>query len=106
LGLTLLGARIINCTSVTAYHGKPNLLDYSSTKGAIVSFTRSLARQLGPSGISGTWAYLDAVDSIFLRGRGIPQFFYNFSNRLRKKKVFKSLWNMAKSCLWHVLDNP
>ena len=40
------GARIINTTSVTAYRGSPELLDYSSTKGAIVTFTRSLAMQL------------------------------------------------------------
>ncbi|WP_035615328.1 glucose 1-dehydrogenase [Haloferula sp. BvORR071] len=37
---------IINTTSVTAYRGSPKLLDYSATKGAIVSFTRSLASQL------------------------------------------------------------
>lgn len=40
------GARIINTTSVTAYRGSPELLDYSATKGAIVTFTRSLAMQL------------------------------------------------------------
>ncbi|HSJ86625.1 MAG TPA: SDR family oxidoreductase [Anaerolineales bacterium] len=40
------GSAIINTTSVTAYRGSPNLLDYSSTKGAIVSFTRSLAHML------------------------------------------------------------
>jgi NAD(P)-dependent dehydrogenase (short-subunit alcohol dehydrogenase family) len=40
------GARIINTTSVTAYRGSPDLLDYSATKGAIVTFTRSLAMQL------------------------------------------------------------
>lgn len=40
------GAAIINTTSVTAYRGSANLLDYSSTKGAIVSFTRSLASSL------------------------------------------------------------
>lgn len=34
---------IINSTSVTAYRGSPALLDYSATKGAIVTFTRSLA---------------------------------------------------------------
>ncbi|KAI8819481.1 short-chain dehydrogenase/reductase SDR [Fimicolochytrium jonesii] len=45
------GASIINTTSVTAYKGSPSLLDYSSTKGAIVSFTRSLALQLAPKGI-------------------------------------------------------
>jgi len=37
---------IINTTSVTAYHGSPQLLDYSSTKGAIVAFTRSLSQAL------------------------------------------------------------
>lgn len=40
------GSCIINTTSVTAYRGSPELLDYSSTKGAIVSFTRSLAANL------------------------------------------------------------
>ncbi|MEF8701313.1 MAG: SDR family oxidoreductase [Candidatus Accumulibacter sp. UW20] len=38
------GASIINTTSVTAYRGSERLLDYSATKGAIVSFTRSLSR--------------------------------------------------------------
>lgn len=42
---------IINTTSVTAYRGSPSLLDYSSTKGAIVSFTRSLALSLAKEGI-------------------------------------------------------
>ena len=40
------GATIINTASVTAYRGSPKLLDYSSTKGAIVAFTRSLALSL------------------------------------------------------------
>jgi NAD(P)-dependent dehydrogenase (short-subunit alcohol dehydrogenase family) len=42
---------IINTTSVTAYRGSEHLVDYSSTKGAIVSFTRSLAKNLAPKGI-------------------------------------------------------
>jgi len=37
---------IINTASVTAYRGSPALVDYSATKGAIVSFTRSLSQQL------------------------------------------------------------
>lgn len=37
---------IINTTSVTAYRGSEHLLDYSSTKGAITSFTRSLSKML------------------------------------------------------------
>lgn len=40
------GGIIINTTSVTAYRGSPKLLSYASTKGAIVSFTRSLAASL------------------------------------------------------------
>jgi NAD(P)-dependent dehydrogenase (short-subunit alcohol dehydrogenase family) len=40
------GSTIINTTSVTAYRGSPELLDYSATKGAIVSFTRSLSQML------------------------------------------------------------
>lgn len=40
------GASIVNTTSVTAYRGSPSLLDYSATKGAIVSFTRSLSQNL------------------------------------------------------------
>lgn len=45
------GSTIINTTSVTAYKGNPQLLDYSSTKGAIVAFTRSLSQSLVPKGI-------------------------------------------------------
>lgn len=40
------GSAIINTTSVTAYEGNPQLIDYSSTKGAILAFTRALARSL------------------------------------------------------------
>lgn len=45
------GGTIINSTSVTAYRGSANLIDYSSTKGAIVSFTRSLSSSLIDKGI-------------------------------------------------------
>lgn len=45
------GSSIINTTSVTAYRGSPQLLDYSSTKGAIVAFTRSLSQSLVEKGI-------------------------------------------------------
>lgn len=45
------GDCIINTTSVTAYRGSEHLLDYSSTKGAIVSFTRSLSAMLAKKGI-------------------------------------------------------
>ena len=45
------GSAIINCTSVTMYKGSDNLLDYSSTKGAITAFTRSLSENLVADGI-------------------------------------------------------
>ncbi|WP_404479244.1 SDR family oxidoreductase [Novosphingobium sp. BL-52-GroH] len=45
------GAAIINCTSVTMYQGSKELLDYSSTKGAITAFTRSLSENLVGDGI-------------------------------------------------------
>lgn len=45
------GSSIINTTSVTAYRGNEELMDYSSTKGAIVSFTRALSGSLVEKGI-------------------------------------------------------
>lgn len=39
------GGTIINNASINAYIGRPDLLDYTSTKGAIVSFTRGLSNQ-------------------------------------------------------------
>lgn len=45
------GAAIVNCTSVTMYQGSKELLDYSSTKGAITAFTRSLSENLIGDGI-------------------------------------------------------
>ncbi|EFQ99061.1 hypothetical protein MGYG_02074 [Nannizzia gypsea CBS 118893] len=45
------GSSIINTTSVTAFRGSSSLIDYASTKGAIVSFTKSLAQNLISKGI-------------------------------------------------------
>lgn len=45
------GSAIINTASVTAYKGNPMLIDYSSTKGAIVSFTRALSMNIVGKGI-------------------------------------------------------
>lgn len=45
------GGCIINTSSVTAYRGSHHLLDYASTKGAITSFTRSLAKAVADRGI-------------------------------------------------------
>ena len=45
------GACIINTASITAYQGHPELIDYSATKGAIVSFTRAMSNSLLKNGI-------------------------------------------------------
>ena len=45
------GSSVINTSSVTAFKGSPAMSDYASTKGAIISFTRSLALQVAPKGI-------------------------------------------------------
>lgn len=45
------GSAIINTTSVNAYMGKAELMDYTTTKGAIVGFTRSLAQNIASKGI-------------------------------------------------------
>ncbi|HWS29081.1 MAG TPA: SDR family oxidoreductase [Clostridia bacterium] len=45
------GCAIINTASITAFEGNPTLIDYSATKGAIVSFTRSMALSLMAMGI-------------------------------------------------------
>ena len=45
------GAAIVNTTSVTAYQGSPQLVDYAATRGAIVAFTRSMSEQLIERGI-------------------------------------------------------
>jgi NAD(P)-dependent dehydrogenase (short-subunit alcohol dehydrogenase family) len=51
LGAMKKGSVIINSASVTAYRGSPGLIDYASTKGAIVAFTRSLSANLVEKGI-------------------------------------------------------
>jgi NAD(P)-dependent dehydrogenase (short-subunit alcohol dehydrogenase family) len=45
------GDAIINSTSVTSFRGSPHLIDYSATKGAITTFTRSLSANLAEKGI-------------------------------------------------------
>ncbi|PXA95439.1 NAD(P)-dependent oxidoreductase [Nostoc sp. 3335mG] len=45
------GAAIVNCTSITAYQGEKELIDYSSTKGAITAFTRALSQNVMDKGI-------------------------------------------------------
>ena len=58
------GSSIINTTSINAYKGNAALLSYSTTKGAILAFTRSLSQSLLKKGIrvngSSSWSNLDS----------------------------------------------
>ena len=51
LGYMLPGSNIINLSSVTTFYGEPELIDYVTTKGAIVGFTRALATNLADKNI-------------------------------------------------------
>jgi NAD(P)-dependent dehydrogenase (short-subunit alcohol dehydrogenase family) len=44
--------RVVNMASITAFIGMTHLLDYVSSKGAVMSFTRALAREVGPQGVT------------------------------------------------------
>lgn len=46
------GGRIVNVASITFFVGFPNLAHYAASKGAVIGLTRTLARELGPAGIT------------------------------------------------------
>lgn len=52
LSASTLGGRVVNLASDTALWGAPNLLAYVASKGAVISMSRSLARELGSAGIT------------------------------------------------------
>ena len=60
-----LGGRIVNIASDTALWGAPRLLHYVASKGAVISMTRSLARELGPDSIA-----VNAIAPGLVAGRG------------------------------------
>ncbi|MFD7159977.1 SDR family NAD(P)-dependent oxidoreductase [Kribbella sp. NPDC059898] len=68
------GGRIVNVSSRGAFRGEPNQPAYGASKAAIVSFTQSLARALGPEGIAVTaiapgWTVTDMA-AVNLAGEG------------------------------------
>jgi NAD(P)-dependent dehydrogenase (short-subunit alcohol dehydrogenase family) len=72
------GGCIINTASVTAYRGSPSLIDYASTKGAIVSFTRSLAgnlvkRKIRVNGVAPGPIWTPLIASTF-KGKKVAKF--------------------------------
>ena len=87
------GSTIINTTSVTPIAAVPNLLDYSATKGAILAFTRSLAKKLAEKGIrvngSRPRTDLDAADPVHFPGRE--------SCRIRSRYADETSWAAERS---------
>ena len=80
-----LGGRIVNLASDTALWGAPRLLHYVASKGAVISMTRSLARELGPDNIAVNaiapgLVLVEATEYVpvvrhqkYLEGRAIPR---------------------------------
>ena len=80
-----LGGRIVNLASDTALWGAPRLLHYVSSKGAVISMTRSLARELGPDSIAvnaiapglvlveATEYVPEARKQLYVSGRALPR---------------------------------
>ncbi|KAL9240796.1 hypothetical protein vseg_014974 [Gypsophila vaccaria] len=77
------GSSIVNTTSVVAYKGNAVLVDYSSTKGAIVAFTRSLALQLMKRGIrvNGVAPGPIWTPLVVASGSGPPDTIVNFNSK-------------------------
>ena len=66
------GAAIVNTASVNAFRGNATLVDYSSTRGAIVAFSRSMAKQLMDKGIRVNTVAPGPIWTPFIPG-GMPE---------------------------------
>ena len=80
------GSSIIGTTSVVTYAGEPLLIDYSATKGAIVGWTRSLAKSLADQGIR-----VNAVAPGRIWTPLIPASFSADMNALHGNNLFKRI---------------
>lgn len=80
------GSSIIGTTSVVTYAGEPLLIDYSATKGAIVGWTRSLAKSLADQGIR-----VNAVAPGRIWTPLIPASFSSDMNALHGNNLFKRI---------------
>jgi 3-oxoacyl-[acyl-carrier protein] reductase len=67
------GGRIVNVASITAFTGFSGLAAYSATKAALIGFTRSLAREVGPAGITVNAVAPGFLDTAMTEGLGAEQ---------------------------------
>ena len=63
------GGSIINSTSVVAYKGRPDMLDYAASKGAVIALSKSLAQEVGRSNVTVNCVAPGSVDTPLREGR-------------------------------------
>lgn len=102
------GSTVINCASVNNYIGRPDLLDYTSTKGAIVAFTRGLSNQQLKNGIRVNCVCPGpGMNQAIVWSQLIMLTTSSQSGLLSFRQQWRSLqWNNLALCQWAVEDSP
>ena len=99
------GGKIINISSITFFLGKwDRLLDYVSTKGAVVGFTKALARELGPEGIRANCIAPGAVPTDAEKIHPAPEGYNRFVLENQAIKRRGTPTDMAKAVLFFASD--
>jgi 3-oxoacyl-[acyl-carrier protein] reductase len=83
------GGRIINISSGTPFKGTPMFLHYVSSKGAILAFTKSLAKELAPHGVRANAVSPGVIDTPFHEVFSTPEMMANFVKGIPLGRVGK-----------------